>query len=66
MNNKRLLEREIIELKCVIDHFKMNNQVVIERYTVLFGFSYEMIISDINDKVELYNRRYGKRFGYFH
>jgi hypothetical protein len=63
MNNKRLLENEIMELRCVIEHFKKNNQVVIERYTIRYGLSYEMVVSEINNKIEFYNRRYGKRFG---
>ena len=63
MNNKKLLEREISELQCVIQHFKNNNDVVIERWTIRFGYSFEMIVSEINEKIRFYNKRYGKRFG---
>ena len=63
MNQKKLLSNEIVELMCVINHFKKNNQVVIERWVMRFGYSFEMIVLEINEKIELYNRKYGKRFG---
>ncbi len=63
MNRKKQLEREVCELYCVIEAFKKNNEVVIERWTIRFGYSFEMIVSEINGKIAIYNRKYGKRFG---
>ena len=65
MKTKRILTNEILELYCVIEHFRKKNMVVIERWTIRYGFTFEMIVSEINLKIDVYNRRYGKRFGHF-
>ena len=63
MNNKRILTNEISEMYCVIQHFRNNNDVVIERWTNRFGYTYEMIVNETNNLIEQYNKKYGKRFG---
>jgi hypothetical protein len=63
MTNKRRMEREMSDLYCVIEHFRKNNQVVIERWTKMFNYSFSDIVLEFNENVDLYNKKYGKRWG---
>jgi hypothetical protein len=63
MTDKKQLENELTNLKCVINQFENNNQVVINRWTNLFGYTFDMIVNDFNELVKVYNHKYGKRFG---
>jgi hypothetical protein len=63
INNKKILSNEISNMFCVIQQFKTNNLVVIERWTNRYGYTYEMIVNDTNNLIQQYNKKYGKRFG---
>lgn len=63
MTYKRQLKREISDMYCVIHHFEKNNQVVIERWTIMFGYTFNEIISELNEMIDVYNRKYGKKWG---
>ena len=63
MTYKRILKNQISEMRCVIDYFNEKNDVVIERWTNRFGYTYEMIVNETNDLIQEYNKKYGKRFG---
>jgi hypothetical protein len=63
MTYKRQMERQIQDMYCVIYHFEKNNQVVIERWTNQFGYTFNEIISELNEMIDEYNRKYGKRWG---
>ena len=63
INNKKILSNEISNMYCVIQQFKTNNPVVIERWTNRFGYTYEMIVNETNNLIQQYNKKYGKRFG---
>jgi hypothetical protein len=63
MNNKRILERQISDMYCVIYHFNKKNEVVIDRWTIQFGYTFDDIILELNELIDLYNKKYGKRWG---
>ena len=63
INNKKILSNEISNMFCVIQQFKNNNTVVIERWNNRFGYTYEMIVNETNNLIQQYNKKYGKRFG---
>ena len=63
MTYKRQLERQIQDMYCVIRQFENNNQVVIERWTKMFEYTFEEIIFELNEMIDLYNKKYGKRWG---
>jgi hypothetical protein len=63
MSYKRYLENQICDLGCVINQFKKNNEVVIERWTLRYGYTYSDILKEMDDLISLYNRKYGKRWG---
>ncbi len=54
---------EMMEMKSVISHFEKNNEVVINRYENVFGMTFQDVVDNFNNMVEIYNKKYGKRFG---
>ncbi len=63
MTYKRQLNREISDMNSVIYHFEKNNQVVIDRWTIQFGYTFDEIVSELNEMIDVYNKKYGKRWG---
>jgi len=63
MTYKRQLTNQIEEMYCVIQQFEKNNEVVIERWTIKYGYTLDKIIIDLNETINLYNKKYGKRWG---
>jgi hypothetical protein len=63
MTYKRKLTIVLDEMYGVIYHFEKNNQVVIDRWTIQFGYTFDEIISEYNEMVDFYNKKYGKRWG---
>ena len=49
----------------VISHFNNGNEVVINRYVNLWGITLEKLVDDANQVISTYNRKFGKRFGYY-
>ena len=50
----------------VISHFNEGNEVVINRYVNMWGITLEMLVQEANQMILIYNRKFGKRFGYCH
>ena len=63
MTYKKYLRNQICDLGCVLNQFKKNNEVVIERWTLRYGYTYSDILKEMDDLISLYNRKYGKRWG---
>jgi hypothetical protein len=63
MTYKRQLTNQIEEMYCVIQQFEKNNEVVIERWTIKYEYTLDKIILELNEMIDLYNKKYGKRWG---
>lgn len=49
----------------IIQHFNAKNPVVINRYENMYGITLEKLVDDANQLISTYNRKFGKRFGYY-
>ena len=49
----------------IIQHFNAKNPVVINRYENMYGITLEKLVDDANELISTYNRKFGKRFGYY-
>jgi hypothetical protein len=65
MENKRQMIYNMSEQFAVISHFNNGNEVVINRYVNLWGITLEKLVDDANQLITTYNRKFGKRFGYY-
>ncbi len=61
-SQKQQLQRNITDQVCVVKQIQNGNQVVINRYKNL-GYNVYMLINEVNNLIEVYNNKYGKRFG---
>jgi hypothetical protein len=63
MTYKRQLTKQIQDMYCVVRQFEKNNEVVIERWTIKYEYTLDKIILELNEMIDLYNKKYGKRWG---
>jgi hypothetical protein len=65
MENKRQMIYNMSEQFAIIQHFNAKNPVVINRYENMYGITLEKLVDDANELISTYNRKFGKRFGYY-